>query len=83
LYVATIKQVIHCVLLKDATSFMAAKILGSGTWKTNGEGLVMTNRFHKINEVPSRTSILIPVQNHNHLWSIGQIVDVRPRTWAG
>ena len=31
-----------------------------------------------------QTSTLSPApQQHQNMWSIGQIVDVRPRTWAG
>lgn len=55
---------------------MTAKVIGSGKWETNGRGILMTTVF--------RSNELSPVpQQHQSMWSIGQIVDVRARTWAG
>lgn len=55
---------------------MTAKVIGSGQWDTNDRGILMTTVF--------QTSTLSPApQQHQNMWSIGQIVDVRPRTWAG
>jgi hypothetical protein len=58
---------------------MTARVIGSGLWESNGSGVLMTSVFH-----PTTQLLVDPVpQPQPPLWRIGQIVDVRPRTWAG
>ena len=58
---------------------MTARLIGSGQWDSDGGGILMTRIFQ-----PSPNRIQPIHQGQQTIsWSIGQIVDVQPRTWAG
>jgi hypothetical protein len=57
---------------------MTARVIGSGKWDVDEGGVRMTTMINPTNEQALQVTSGQPTA-----WSIGQVVDVRPRTWAG
>jgi hypothetical protein len=59
---------------------MTARVIGSGQWAPEG---ILTMTTQMTNSVDGPAPVMSARSSNEHVWSVGQIVDVRPRTWAG